>query len=293
MKTRHLGMIAAIAAFGVMSEATAQPRMIDVGDAEIRYDVTGSGRVVVFVHGWAQSLTIWDDQVRALSPRYRVVRFDRRGFGRSTGFADPSADPADLRTLLDSLGIRSASVIGLSAGAAAALRFAVAFPDRVDALVLYGGTPPDGFPVPWPGPMPLVAFAQIARDYGVDSLRKAVVASPLAWVPPGKADVRERIGREMADYTGRDLLDPRPPSGRVPPARWDQLASFRVPTLIVNGDHELPYLILVADSLSRRIANVRRVVITDGGHGAHFAQPERFNRVLADFLATIPEARRE
>src|SRR5688572_20281933 len=80
----------------------AQPRMIDVGDATLRYDVAGTGQAIVFLHGWAQDLGIWDDQVRAFAPRYRVVRFDRRGYGKSTGFADPSADPADVRSLLDS-----------------------------------------------------------------------------------------------------------------------------------------------------------------------------------------------
>jgi 3-oxoadipate enol-lactonase len=269
-------------------DMVAQPRMLNVGDATLRYDVAGTGKAIVFIHGWAQDLGIWDDQVRAFAPRYRVVRFDRRGYGKSTGFADPSADPADVQALLDSLGIRSAHMVGLSAGATTALRFAQAFPDRIDALVLYGMPNPEGFPVPPPGPSPLTIFAGIIREHGLDSLRKTVAASPLAWVPPGKLEARERVAGSMANYSGRDLLDPRPPSGRVPAIRWDRLDTVRIPTLIVNGDHELPYFLLVADSLSHRIPNARRVVIKDGGHGAHFAQPEQFNKTLADFFANIP-----
>ena len=91
-------------------------------------------------------------------------------------------------------------------------------------------------------------------------------------------------------YDGRDLFKPGPPSGRVSPARIDDLAKVRVPTLVVVGDHELPLFRLVADTLTRRIPNARQVVITDGGHGAHFAQPERFNAALLEFLASVSRA---
>jgi pimeloyl-ACP methyl ester carboxylesterase len=67
----------------------------------------------------------------------------------------------------------------------------------------------------------------------------------------------------------------------------EDLAKIRVPTLIIVGDHEVPLFRLVADTLTRRIANARQVVIADGGHGAHFAQPERFNAALLEFLTSI------
>ncbi len=115
-------------------------------DAQIHYVVAGDGPAVVLIHGWALSLREWDDQIAALSPHYRVVAFDRRGYGRSSGSADVSADPGDIRALLDTLRIRSAVLVGHSAGAEVAIRFAAAMPERVDALVLYGGASPTAFP---------------------------------------------------------------------------------------------------------------------------------------------------
>jgi 3-oxoadipate enol-lactonase len=267
---------------------SAQTATVNVGDASINYELTGTGKsVVVLIHGWAQDLTIWDDQVAALSRTYRVLRYDRRSYGSSTGHADPTADPDDLRILLDSLNIPSAVVLGLSGGARTALTFAVAFPDRVSALVLYGSGPPVGFqPMP-PGPRPNERFGQIARQHGLDSLRKFVESIGLSWEPPDNPDYGKRIERMWSRYDGRDLLDPRPPSGRVALSRMEDLAKVRVPTLIVVGDHDTPLFRLVADTLTRRIANARQVVITDGGHGAHFAQPERFNAALLEFLASI------
>ena len=73
---------------------------LETGSARIHYLTAGSGPAVVLIHGWALSLREWDDQIAALSPHYRVVAFDRRGYGRSTGFADASADPGDIRALL-------------------------------------------------------------------------------------------------------------------------------------------------------------------------------------------------
>ena len=243
----------------------AQSGMLDVGDAVIHYDMAGRGQAIVFLHGWAQDLTIWDEQGPVFAAQYRVVRLDRRGFGKSTGHADPSADPADLIILLESLGIRSALVVGLSAGAGTALRFAVAYPDRVRALVLYGfaGGALADFPGRTPGAGEARGFSEIARKYGLDSLGKAVFSSPLAWTPPDRPWRLDSLPTWWRNYAGRDLLDPKPPSGLVPAPRWDQLPMLRVPTLLVNGDHDIQAALVVADSLERRLPDVRRVVIKD------------------------------
>jgi pimeloyl-ACP methyl ester carboxylesterase len=135
--------------------------------------------------------------------------------------------------------------------------------------------------------MPNTRFGEIARNHGLDSLRKFVESIGLSWEPPNNPEYRKRIERMWSRYDGRDLLDPRPPSGRISPAGMDDLAKIRVPTLIVVGDHEVPLFRLVADTLTRRIPNARLVVIADGGHGAHFAQPERFNVVVLEFLADV------
>jgi 3-oxoadipate enol-lactonase len=90
----------------------------------------------VFIHGWTQNTSIWDDQVPVFAPKYRVIRYDVRGFGRSTGHADQTANASDLAALLDSLHVQSATLAGLSMGSGIALNFAVNYPQRVRALVL-------------------------------------------------------------------------------------------------------------------------------------------------------------
>jgi pimeloyl-ACP methyl ester carboxylesterase len=139
------------------------------------------------------------------------------------------------------------------------------------------------------GPNAQALFGEMARVHGIDSVRRFVAGSPLFWDPPNRPDLVERKQRMMAAYAGRDLLDPHPESGRVPDARWSQLPGIRVPTLIVNGDHDFPDFLVVADSMVRRMPNARRVVIKDGGHGAHFAQPQQFNAALRQFFTSLPQ----
>src|SRR5436190_21801452 len=127
--------------------ASAQTRTLNVGDALINYDVTGRGPTVVFIHGWSHNISSWDDQVPVFKTRYQVVRYDSRGFGRSSGFADPSAEPQDLLVLLEALHVKRAFIVGHSRGGSVALRFANAYPNRVAGLVLYGAFP-EGFPAP-------------------------------------------------------------------------------------------------------------------------------------------------
>lgn len=295
MNTRAWRLALAAVVGLVGSDAFAQARRVSVGDVTLVYEDVGRGMPIVFIHGWAQDRTIWPDQVAAFSSRYRVITFDKRGFGESTGHADPTADPDDLRVLLDSLGIRSAYVVGLSRGSRTALNFTVAFPERVAGVVLYGLGPIPGFQ-PAPTGAMLRGFADIARNHGLDSLYHVVLASPLNWEPAGLTDdqKRERVTRLRewwARYKGRDLLDPRPPSGRIPVATFEQLNGIRVPTLLLHGDHEMAQNQAMADSALARIPGARKVVITNAGHGAHFDNPRQFNDALLAFFRSLDSKR--
>jgi len=275
------------AAIFVAPAAVAQQRTINVGDALINYDVSGrGGPAVVFIHGWTHNLSVWDDQVAALNSRYRVVRFDTRGYGKSSGYSDPSADPQDLLTLLEALHIPRAYIVGHSRGGDVALRFAAAYPQRVSGLVLYGAFP-EGFPAPPEIGQFFASLPGVARTSGLDSVGKLILASPIAWVPPGRNDITERYRHLWASYSGKDLLNPQPESHRVPVPTTDQIRSMRVPTLVIVGDHEAPFIAAAADSLARWIPGAKKVVIPNAGHGAHFAQPASFNSALMDFIYSV------
>ena len=271
---------------GAVGVGDAQTRTLNVGDATINYDVAGKGPTVVFIHGWTHNISVWDDQVPAFKSRYQVVRYDSRGFGRSSGYADESAEPQDLLLLLEALRVKRAYIVGHSRGGSVALRFASAYPSHVAGLVLYGAFP-EGFPAPPEVGQMFASLPAIAKQNGLDSVGKLVLASPIAWVPPGRNDVIDRYRRLWASYSGKDLLDPHAESGRVPAVTIPQLANIRVPTLVIVGDHEAPFIAAVADTLAQRIPGAKKVVIPNAGHGAHFAQPASFNSALMDFIFDV------
>lgn len=284
---RRMILLVTALVLSVGGTVAAQTRALNVGDAVISYDVTGRGQAVVFIHGWTHNKSVWDDQVPILGQRYRVLRYDSRGFGRSTGFEDESAEPLDLLILLEALHINHAYIVGHSRGGGIALRFAAAHPEMVDGLVLYGAAPPAGFPIPPEVGQLFGSLPGIAKQYGLDSAGKLLLSTQLAWVPPGRNDVTERYRRLWASYSGKDLLDPHPESGQVPLPDIARLSTLRMPTLVIIGDHEMPFIAAAADTFAHRIPNVKKVVIPNAGHGAHFAQPLSFNSALLDFFYAV------
>jgi len=278
--------LATLAAFpiGCASDAT-RAGTLDRGDARIHYVVGGKGPAVVLIHGWALNLREWDDQVAALAPRYRVVAMDRRGYGQSTGYADSSADPGDVAALLDMLGIQVATIAGHSAGADVAIRFAAAMPDRVEALVLYGGGEPEGFPVPPPPGPGFEIIKPIARQYGLDSVFTLARSLPMFQPGPNRTPaMARRVDSIIGDYSGKDLLEDHPASGAYPPAQFDAMRQWTFPTLFISGALENPRWLMMADTMVRWMPHAREIRIPGGAHGVHFDEPARFNAALLDFL---------
>jgi pimeloyl-ACP methyl ester carboxylesterase len=121
--------------------------VLRVPGGELYYEAEGDGVAVVLVHGLALDARMWDDQVPALKDIARVVRYDVRGFGRSSRDADTSYSHAeDLWRLLDHLEIDTAVLVGLSMGGRIVVEATLAAPERVRALVLLDAVL-DG--VPW------------------------------------------------------------------------------------------------------------------------------------------------
>ena len=266
-----------------------QAATVEVNGVSLRYEVEGSGKPLVLIHGWALSHTEWDGQVELLLPHYQVIRYDRRGFGESSGKPDMTADPADLKALLETLGHPRAHILGHSQGGAVALTFAVRYPDMVDGLILFGpGPPADGFGLPWDGAdaFPWEEWAEIAGTYGIDSLKAAM--SPLRdMMFPGRPEAARRALQEAAAYQGLDLIDPPAPSNLVQPARIDELRKVRAPTLVIVGQYEMPYNQVWADALTYGITGAKKVVVPGGGHAVNWVEPERF---VAEILRFLREA---
>lgn len=268
--------------------ASAQSGIAKINGESLYYEVAGKGTPLVLIHGWSLNSRMWDTQVPTLSKRFRVIRYDRRGFGKSSGSEDVSWDAADLNALLDQLGVKKAHVLGLSQGARVAMQFARDYPDRVASLILHGPSPPDGF-LPWSGAdrTKFDEWTTLARERGMDAFRREWSAHPLMEIPPGHSRARASLDEILAAYRGGRFLSPVPPSGPVAPITMDDLRRIGVPTLVLSGEREVPFLQIVARALAYYIPSARLVVVQGGGHMVNMIEPDRYNTAVLNFLGSV------
>lgn len=268
----------------------ASTRYIEVGGTSLRVRETGDANApaVILLHGFGSSLETWEPWARALSKRYRVVRFDLPGSGlsepdRSGRYSDARSLEL-IRLLMDRLGIEKAALIGNSIGGRIAWRFAVAFPPRVSKLVLIS---PDGFASPGfeygkppqvPAVLNLMKYflprslmrSNLAAAYGDPSrLEPAVVDRyyDLLLAPGSRAAMISRMQQIM-------LEDPIP-----------LLRQIEIPTLLLWGrkDRLIPFS-NSADYM-RALPNATLVDFPDLGHVPHEEAPDEALKPLERFLA--------
>ncbi len=269
--------------------ADGQVQTAHVNGESLHYDVNGHGTPLVLIHGWSLNLRMWDAQVPAFSQRFRVIRYDRRGFGKSSGTEDISWDAADLNGLLDSLGVPAAHLLGMSQGARVALQFARSYPRRVVSLTLHGSPAPGGFALPWTGEdrPRFDDWAKIAREQGLDAFRRVWAAHPLMEVPPTRPQAVANVAKLLATYSGGIFLNPSQPSGPIREVTMDDLPRISVPTMVVVGDSEVPFLHIVARALAYYIPGARLAVVAGGGHMVNLIEPKRYNSTVLNFLARV------
>lgn len=263
--------------------ATAPSEAASVSGATpsgLHYDARGAGDAVVLVHAFSLDRRMWDEQVEVLEDRYRVVRFDQRGHGRSGAPEQAYAAHTDLLEIFDALGLESASLVGLSSGAEASLDFAIAFPERVDRLFLaspgLSGYVPEGS-FDW---MSGVMSALQAGD--AEEAMRRWVETPLMRVADAGANARiAEIGNSnwrLWTYSPelRRMFDP-PAVGR--------LDEVDAPTLVIVGALDLADTLRVGELLTAGIEGAEKITIEDAGHMVNLAAPGVFNEAMHGFLA--------
>jgi pimeloyl-ACP methyl ester carboxylesterase len=119
-----------------MTELQPQTGFLDGQGAPLYYEVAGTGQPLLLIHAGVADSRMWDDQFQTFAQQYRVVRYDLRGFGKSTVPSGKFANHEDVTALFEYLGIKQAHLIGISFGGLIALDFTLAHPEKVTSLVL-------------------------------------------------------------------------------------------------------------------------------------------------------------
>jgi 3-oxoadipate enol-lactonase len=287
-----IGLSAIVAPDAVPSgEETPGPRTVQSGyvavpGGRIWYETAGSGDPVVLIHGNVGDLRHWDRQARLLAPRYRVIRYDVRGYGKSAVPVEgqPYADHEDLAALLDHLHISKAHVAGWSMGSGIAVDFVLAYPQRAASLIAIG---------PWVSgylsPAAKTLFADLkpvvaaASQRGTQAAVDAWMAAPFFASTIQDPSARAEFARIASDYSWWAFTHTSP-QRPLDPAAIGRLGTIKAPTLILTAEHDIPACREVADLLDSTVPDSRKTVMRGTGHLLHMEKPEEFNQTLTAFL---------
>lgn len=253
--------------------------MADVNGARLAYESLGDGEPVVMVHGFTLDMRMWDDQLDVFAASYRIVRYDLRGFGKSSvPDGKPYLHADDLAALLDQIHIDRAHVMGLSMGGGVALEFACLYPNRLNTLLLVDAAM-GGYP--WTMALDYeqgaTSVAEIRRNWLAHALFAPALRNPHAAI---------RLTQIVNDYSGwhwQHVDNNHFP----PPSVYERLEEIQVRTLAVVGAWELPDFLGIADTIAARVPHAHKAVIAGAGHMCNMEQPAEFNQIALDFLAGL------
>lgn len=230
---------------------------------------------------------MWDEQFQLFAKGYRVIRFDVRGYGRSSRPTSSFSDCDDLRALLKHLEVQKAHIVGVSNGGRIALDFAVRYPEMADSLVL-AGTGVKGYEAS--GPDEERVWDEF--DKQMKGQEDAIKENRLADAAKIDAGLQPRPHPREIDFStspldnshvqkdnpGKLQVSPEPPA-------FKRLSEIHAPTLIIIGDRDVPGMRFISDQVHSRIPGSKKLVINGADHIVNMSKPEEFNNALVKFLA--------
>ena len=254
-----------------------QAGFASVNGTRLYYEVAGNGPALVFLHAFACDRRLWELQARHFARRYRVVRYDARGYGKSdVPSGTPYAHGEDLRALLDHLDISDAALCGVSMGGQNAIELALRHPGRVRALVLVSFSL-QGFPFSREIVELFTAMNRVARASGVEAARALFLASDVV----GAAT--DTVRPMVADYSGWHWLNDSPVDTLKPPM-MERLGELSAPTLAVFGEDNPADVRAAFDYFVERVPAAKKLMLPGVGHFANLEAPDEFNARVDEFL---------
>ena len=253
---------------------------ISVGKDELWVeDSAGDGPAVVLLHPGIHDSTVWDSVVPLLDG-FRVIRYDRPGFGGSPAATSEFTNLTHVVGVLDALGVDRAHLVGNSMGGALALSLALEHPERVASLTLLA---PGIEGYPWPESSPEEveieeAYRQAAEAKDAEALADVMAR---AFCASGVDDsIRQQLVRSSQNDFDQDGLEQREPE------HWSRLGDIAVPTVVFVGGTDEPASTLAGTDLAERISQAELVRLNDVDHLIPLRAPD----AVADKVREISRA---
>jgi pimeloyl-ACP methyl ester carboxylesterase len=257
--------------------------------AEIYFESAGAGPAVVFIHAGVADCRMWDPQFEAFADRFRLIRYDLRGFGKSRMRDGPYSLRDDLLSVLEHLGVAKAALVGCSMGGATAIDFTLEHPEMVTALVPVGAGVSGS--TEW-SKESIDHFGALMSHFQNGELDRARDLDARFWIDGPSRDP----ARIDADYSARarrlhsenfSVERSLHPEQELKPPAAGRLGEIKAPTMVVIGDCDAQDLIKLAHRMKAEIAGAKIATIANAAHLPSLEHPPQFNRLLLDFLGPL------
>lgn len=250
-----------------------------VPGARIWYsDTGGSGVPVVFMHAATGSSRVWEHQIPAfIKAGYRLIAFDRRGWGRTTidpSGPQPGTAAEDLLALMDHLGVDRFHLVGTAAGGFASLDFALSFPRRLRSLVVacsIGGVQDEEF----------LELGRILRPPQFATLPAELREVGPSYRAANPEGTRRWIELERASRPDGPRMAAQPLRNRI---TLSLLETITVPTIFIAGGADMYAPPPLMRRFAARVQSSEFVSVPDAGHSAYWEEPQKFNQAVLNFI---------
>lgn len=244
---------------------------IKINEHEVYYNDSGSGEAVIFLHNGFYSTTTWDGVRAQFAADYRVIDYDRAGYGRSSNLDSLEGDMvetgvAELEALVSHLGLERFHLVGHCIGGAIAFLYTVNHPEQVIKLV-----------------------AEAVGYYGDD---RSLLKTDMTFIPFDEIDgglrstLKEMHGEGYARKFWENISAHN--ESYIMSADYDirgRIKKVKCPTLIISGDRDFYFEAEIATSIYKKLRRTARLwILPNTGHDVHLEQPEDFIKQVLTFL---------
>ncbi len=258
---------------------TVDSGYVNVDGGKLFYEIAGKGDNIVLLHDGMVNRQIWDEQFPVLVKNYRVVRYDRRGYGKSSDPQTQYSHIDDLNQVFIQLKVEKAIIFGMSSGGRLAIDFTLTYPEKVNGLVLVGAVI-SGFGYTSHMNTRGGNYNPQAFDSDPVKIDKYFIMDDPYEIYSANVAAKEKV-MKLLPYLARDNKVPTRPASKV---AVRCLSEIKAPTLILVGEYDIPDVHAHAGVINAGIQNSKREIIPKSGHLIPVEQPALFNEAVNSFL---------
>lgn len=266
---------------------------LQVHGGKLYYEIAGEGPPVVLIHAGFLDSRMWNDQFQLFAKSAKVIRYDARGYGRSSRPNEEYSDAEDLLALLKHLKIDRANILGISNGGRIAFDFVSVHPAMVNSLILVS----PGIHGYKAGPVEEKEWAEEDRiltrpqELAISENRidDAVKMDLDFWASAQEGKSKSRI-REIAVANSHIHKNPPYKLQKSPePPAFTGLNQIRIPTILITGDRDGKLEQTMTKKLHELIPGSKLSLIKGADHIANMSRPEEFNAIVSSFLQNVDQ----